>query len=101
MTKEQGPEQEYPHPEKRTSSRSYGKYHQAVVRADAEIEEDIRNSLAIDESLKTSQIDVAVHAGFVTLTGTVTSLNAKRAAADDAWAIPGVLDMKNQLKIQE
>jgi osmotically-inducible protein OsmY len=38
-----------------------------------------------------------VNQGVVTLTGTVSSLEAKRAADDDAWDTPGVREVHNDL----
>ena len=42
---------------------------------------------------------VAVQHGVVTLTGQVDSAMEKRAAGDDAWETPGVLDVQNDLVI--
>jgi osmotically-inducible protein OsmY len=46
-----------------------------------------------------TQVDVTVHDGVVTLTGTVPSLMEKRAAGDDAWDTSGVVDVHNDLTI--
>ncbi len=43
---------------------------------------------------------VDVKDGTVTLTGTVNSSFEKRAAGDDAWEVPGVRDVQNNLQIK-
>ena len=50
-----------------------------------------------DRRVDSTQVDVTVHDGVVTLTGTVPSLMEKRAAGDDAWDTPGVVDVHNDL----
>ncbi|MGH2461253.1 MAG: BON domain-containing protein, partial [Chloroflexota bacterium] len=44
-------------------------------------------------------IDVSSDAGTVTLTGTIFSKEIKHAAGDDAWYIPGVIDVRNELEV--
>lgn len=44
-------------------------------------------------------IDVNSDAGTVTLTGDVMSKEIKHAAGDDAWFIPGVIDVRNDLTV--
>ena len=46
-----------------------------------------------------ADIDVECDAGTVTLTGTVMSKEIKHAAGDDAWWIPGVDDVHNDLQV--
>lgn len=47
-----------------------------------------------------ADINVDTDAGTVTLSGTVTSKQIKHAAGDDAWWIPGVDDVRNDLQVQ-
>jgi osmotically-inducible protein OsmY len=60
---------------------------------------DIVNALGWDSWVDGNTINVEVVEGVVTLTGTVKTSTEKRAAGDDAWDIPGVLDVQNQLQI--
>jgi osmotically-inducible protein OsmY len=53
------------------------------------------NPYTIDEDLR-----VDVKQSVVVLGGEVASTLAKRAAGDDAWDTPGVVDVSNQLAIR-
>lgn len=79
----------------------YGPYWVASVRDDAEIAEDIRNRLVWDNWVDADQVRVEVKNRVVTLTGDVDSVVEKRAAGDDAWDTPGVMDVVNNLRIRE
>jgi osmotically-inducible protein OsmY len=46
-----------------------------------------------------ANIDVTVEAGTVYLRGEVPSKRIKHAAGDDAWWIPGVVDVHNEIKV--
>jgi len=46
-----------------------------------------------------AEIDAAVKDGVVTLTGTVSNKRIKHAAGDDAWWIPQVLDVHNEINV--
>jgi hypothetical protein len=46
-----------------------------------------------------ADIDVKCDAGEVTLTGTVPNKRMKHAAGDDAWWVPGVVDVHNQINV--
>jgi hypothetical protein len=46
------------------------------------------------------EINVDSDAGVVTLTGTVPTKQVKHAAGDDAWWIPGVDDVHNDIQVQ-
>lgn len=100
MKDERGSEEQRIHPVERPYTRRLGPYHGAVIRDDAEIQEDISNNLALDTAVDASHIGVDVNGGIVTLTGTVSSVREKSAAEDDAWSIPGVLNVHNNLKVQ-
>ena len=57
-------------------------------------------SLDLDPRIPDSlEIAVDVDGGVVTLRGTVESFRQRRAAGDDAYAIEGVYDVDNQLKV--
>ncbi len=67
---------------------------------DEEIAEMIYDQLDVDPLIPyDADINVDVDAGTVTLTGTVPDKAAKHAAGDDAWWIPGVDDVKNELQV--
>jgi osmotically-inducible protein OsmY len=70
---------------------------------DEEILEGLKRRLMADTRIgvveDTRRIDVAVREGVVTLTGTVESEMAKRAAGDDAWKTPGAINVFNDLDI--
>ncbi len=82
----------------------YGPYYQRViapgVRSDEDIRRDVQDALFWDTWVDSTKVDVDVKGGVVTLTGTVDSPTEKRAAGDDAWDIPGVMDVNNNLQIR-
>ncbi len=71
--------------------------------SDAAIGDDLRKRLIADtrvgEIEDANQITIDVQNGIVTLTGSVASEMAKRAAWDDSWDVPGVKDVFNNLRI--
>jgi osmotically-inducible protein OsmY len=79
----------------------YGPYFARTARHDVEIKADVRNRLVWDSWVNADDIDIDVKNGVVTLTGEVDSIVEKRAAGDDAWDTPGVLDVANQLRIRQ
>ncbi len=46
------------------------------------------------------RLTVDVKRDVVILTGTVSTSRAKRAAGDDSWDTPGVVDVSNQLLVE-
>ena len=48
---------------------------------------------------KDHTLAVNVQSGVVVLTGDVSTVLAKRAAGDDCWDTPGVVDVSNQLRV--
>ena len=52
------------------------------------------NPLTMEERIK-----VAVKHSAVTLSGSISTRIAKRAAGDDAWDTPGVADVSNRLRV--
>ncbi len=70
-------------------------------RSDSQIQDDVSQRLWLDAQLDASDIEVQVNDAVVTLTGTVPSRQMKRWAEDIAWAVPGVDDVQNQLRVQQ
>ncbi len=68
-------------------------------RSDTRILEDVDDRLATNGQLDASDIYVAVNQGEVKLTGSVDSRQSKRLAEDLALAVPGVQDVRNELRI--
>jgi osmotically-inducible protein OsmY len=67
---------------------------------DPEIHDTIRRNLTRDVRITNpSSIYVAVNNGVVTLSGAVPTYDQKVAAADDAWAAPGVVDVLNDIVV--
>ena len=67
---------------------------------DEEITEMIYDALDDDPLIPwDADINVEVDAGTVTLTGTVPDKRIKHAAGDDAWWIPGVVDVHNEIQV--
>ncbi|HOG47036.1 MAG TPA: BON domain-containing protein [Anaerolineae bacterium] len=80
---------------------AYGPYFGRTTRLDDEIKEDIHSRLTWDSWVDAGQVKIDVKNGVVTLTGEVDSIVEKRAAGDDAWDTPGVLDVSNMLKVRQ
>jgi len=72
-----------------------------MQRPDEDIKRDVETALFYDTWVNSYQVHVDVKDGVVTLTGTVDSSFEKRAAGDDAWEVPGVRDVRNNLQIAE
>lgn len=85
-----------------TQSTSSDESNQAQ-QSDGKIRDDLRQRLTEDTRIgeieNASGITVDVQNGVVTLTGSVESEMAKRAAWDDSWNVPGVKDVFNNLRI--
>lgn len=64
---------------------------------DGEIKSVVVDRLRENPFTKDDEIRVDVKQGVVILGGEVSSWVAKRAAGDDAWDTPGVVDVSNQL----
>ncbi len=70
------------------------------VATDDDIKDMVLTSLDADPRIPfESDIDVDVTGGIVTLSGTVPNKRIKHAAGDDAWWIPDVVDLNNELKV--
>ncbi len=70
-------------------------------RSDERIRELICESLADDDQLDASRIEVAVKDGDVTLSGNVEGRHAKRHAEDCAWSVSGVRELQNSLRVTD
>ncbi|HEY9766112.1 MAG TPA: BON domain-containing protein [Chroococcales cyanobacterium] len=66
---------------------------------DEQIREDVLRALAGDIWVDEGRIDVKVDEGTVFLTGTVEAYTEKTYAEDDAWSVPGVCEVTNDLAI--
>jgi hypothetical protein len=70
------------------------------VASDDDIRDMVLTSLDADPRIPfDSDIDIDVTGGIVTLIGTVPNKRIKHAAGDDAWWIPDVVDLNNELKV--
>jgi hypothetical protein len=68
-------------------------------RSDDRLWEDVCECLTQLGRLDASEIDVKVNNGEVTLTGTVSSREEKRMAEDAVDSVPGVQDVRNELRV--
>jgi hypothetical protein len=72
-----------------------------TLPTDEDIENMVLNNIDNDPLVPfDADITATSDAGEVRLTGTVPSKRAKHAAGDDAFWVPGVTDVHNELKIQ-
>ncbi|WP_158088847.1 BON domain-containing protein [Thermoactinospora rubra] len=69
--------------------------------SDGEIKSQLVDRLKENPHTKDADIRVDVKQRVVILGGEVSSWLAKRAAGDDAWDTPGVVDVSNQLVIRQ
>jgi osmotically-inducible protein OsmY len=67
---------------------------------DRDIKSMIVDRLRENPCTKDDDITVDVKRDVVILTGTVSTSRAKRAAGDDSWDTPGVVDVSNQLLVE-
>jgi hypothetical protein len=70
-------------------------------RSDERVEEDINDRLTDHGDLDPTDIEVKVNNGEVTLSGSVDSRWAKRAAEDVAESVSGVKDVNNNLRVTQ
>ena len=71
-----------------------------VRKSDEEITSAIETSFNYDYRIKVYQLDINVENGYVTLTGTVSNLQAKKSAEADAGNIVGVWAVDNRIKVR-
>ena len=67
---------------------------------DTVITTKVKNALLADGAVKSSEISVQTVKGVVQLSGFVDTSDQKSAAKKDAWAIPGVKDVNNNLIVK-
>jgi osmotically-inducible protein OsmY len=70
-----------------------------VSRSDGDIKSDVVNRLRENVHTAPHTLEVNVQSGVVILAGEVSTPLAKRAAGDDSWDTPGVVDVSNQLLV--
>jgi len=70
-------------------------------RSDMEIKQDLLDRLRTGPYEAQYDIDVTVEKAVVILTGSAGSIVGKRAAGDDAWDTPGVVDVSNQIVVSD
>lgn len=70
-----------------------------TVRTDAQIADDVRDTLKWDTRLQDGNVQVEVLDGIVTLTGNVRLLAETSIAADDAWRVKGVRQVINNVAV--
>ena len=80
-------------------SRAWYGWASAAKPTDGEIRGIVVDQLREDPFTRREAIHVTVSDAVVTLTGSVTSSIARRAADDDAWSTPGVKDVENHLRV--
>jgi BON domain-containing protein len=78
-----------------------GKGPRGFTRSDDRIKEDICERLTDHPDLDASDLEIKVHNGEVTLTGTVNERWNKRVAEDLAESVSGVKQVQNQIRFQE
>lgn len=83
------------------ADRYYYGWYDAVPPAptDGDIKAIVVDRLRDNPLTKDFDIKVDVKQSVVVLGGDVASTLAKRAAGDDAWDAPGVVDVSNQLRV--
>jgi len=64
------------------------------------ITDEITENLRLSEQLDPTTVDIAVHGGCVTLTGTVPSESAKQVVFNYAVSANGVRDVRNELQVR-
>ncbi|MBD3280494.1 BON domain-containing protein [Candidatus Dojkabacteria bacterium] len=72
----------------------------ANIRKDKDILFDVENQLVWDARVLSDNVDVKVEDGVVTLSGSVGTYTAKRAAEEDAWLTLGVIAVNSQLDVK-
>jgi osmotically-inducible protein OsmY len=70
-----------------------------MLRTDEDIKKDVVDQLYWDSRIDASRVSVKAREGAVSLSGTVQTPLAIRAARDDAWMIDGVVAVHNFLEV--
>lgn len=79
----------------------FGKGPKGWKRSDERVKEEVSEALYRDYNVDASDIEVDVKDGVVTLSGTVDSRQAKRAAEECIENLSGVVDVHNRIRIQD
>jgi|GEM_PF-3140838 len=74
---------------------------QIQQRPDADIKSDCETALFYDTAVSSLDVQCDCSNGIVTLHGAVDSDLKKRLAGEDAWKVPGVKDVRNEVQVQE
>jgi osmotically-inducible protein OsmY len=69
------------------------------LRSDWEIREDVKDALLMDSATESYEIDVGVHDGTVTLTGTVDSWQEREMCEKVAKGVKGIKQVKNEVVV--
>jgi len=85
----------------RSTSSHFGKGPKGWKRSDERIKEEVSEALYRAHDIDASDIDVTVKEGTVTLSGTVDSREAKRAAETCVERLSGVEDVTNEIKVRK
>ena len=72
---------------------------QPSPQTDSQIKSQVVDRLRQNVHTRDHTLTVNVESGMVVLTGDVSTVLAKRAAGDDCWDTPGVVDVSNQLRV--
>jgi osmotically-inducible protein OsmY len=70
-----------------------------VVPTDREVRSTVVHRLRENPYTQDSHIKVTVSDGVVELDGSVENAAARETAADDAWVVPGVSEVHNELVV--
>jgi len=68
-------------------------------QSDGQVKSEVVDRLRRNTHTRDHTLVVNVQSGVVVLTGDVSTVLAKRAAGDDCWDTPGVVDVSNQLRV--
>jgi hypothetical protein len=68
-------------------------------RSDERVLEDVSQALEEDPRIDASEIEVVCHSGEIVLKGSVPDRRMKRLAEDCAENLPGVKDVRNELRV--
>jgi len=79
----------------------HGKGPRGYHRSDDRIREEVSDRLEQHSWLDASELDVEVQEGVVTLRGDVDDRRQKRMAEDIAEQVPGVKDVRNELRVHD
>ena len=71
----------------------------ADPQSDSQVKSEVVDRLRRNVHTRDHTLAVNVQSGVVVLTGDVSTVLAKRAAGDDCWDTPGVVDVSNQLRV--